>query len=164
MKKLLYALLLISSISFLTSCASIVGGSKYWAHVKVPDHPNAKITYKGTYEGAGDVRFKVKRSEANKFSVTINEEGCIEQTFNYSQRSIRGWALAGTIITWTGLIGGIPIPWGVGVDLASGALWRPSIKEKGISKEDRNNYNYNIDYTGCKKQIEVSTIDSNKSN
>jgi len=151
MKKLFYSLLLFAAFSLITSCATIIGGAKYNAHVKVPDHPSAKITYNGTYQGEGNATFKIKRREANKFSVSVKEESCDEQTFNFTQRSFRGWAFFGTLVGWTGLYSGILLPWGVAVDLATGALWKPNITEKGVTKFDMKNYNYILEYKGCKK-------------
>jgi len=39
----------------------------------------------------------------------------------------KGGTFVGTILGWTGLVNGIPIPWGLGVDLATGALWKPNV-------------------------------------
>ena len=154
-------LMLLAFFSMLTSCATIIGGSKYYAKVQVPDHPNAKIEYKGDYQGTGEATFKVKRKEANNFSVTIKEDGCETQIKNFKQRKFRGWAFAGTVLGWTGLINGIPLPWGVVVDGATGAWWKPDINEKGVTKQDFNNYIYQIDYTGCptnqNNQINIAT-------
>lgn len=151
MKSVFYSIVLFLSISLLTGCATIIGGSRYYAHVKVPDHPTAKISYKGEYQGAGDATFMVKRSEANKLSITVQEAGSEEQTFNFTQRKFRGWSFVGTIVTWTGIYSGFPLPWGVVVDLSTGALWKPSLDEKGISKMNYRNYNYILDYKGSTK-------------
>lgn len=141
---------LASGAILFSSCATIIGGSNYYAHVTVADHPNAAITYKGEVRGQGYAAFKVPRREANIFSVIVKEQGCDEQDFDFKERTFRGWALFGTIITWTGVIDGIPLPWGVVVDAASGAFWKPDINEKGVTKTDYKHYNYHIDYTGCK--------------
>jgi len=133
----------------LASCATIVGGSRYNASIHVPDHPKAKISYEGVYLGMGQSFFKIKRSKANSFSVQVEEEGCEPQKFNFTQRSFRGWAFAGTIVTWTGYSSGILIPWGVGLDLITGALWKPDVQEKGVLKIDYKNYFYVLDYKGC---------------
>lgn len=154
MKKLFYFFMIMATFSILSSCATIVGGSKYWAKVQVPDHPNAKIEYKEIYQGTGEASFKVKRKEANTFSVTISEEGCETQTKSFTRRTFRGWSLAGTIVTWTVSINYIPLPFGVIVDGATGAWWKPNINEKGITKQDFNHYIYSIDYTGCKEKNE----------
>jgi hypothetical protein len=150
MNRFLHFILVISSCILLSSCATIIGGSKYYAHVKLPDHPLAKISYKGEFQGTGQAMIKVKRSEADKLSIVVKEEGLNEQTFNFTSRSFRGWAFVGTIVGWTGLIGGIPLPWGVAVDLSTGALYKPNTKEKGVSKMDYKNYNYVLDYKGSK--------------
>lgn len=154
------AIVAITSI-FLSSCATIIGGSNYYAHVTVINHPNATIRYKGKIMGSGSAVFKAPRKEAHSFSVKIKEEYCEEQIITYSQRSFRGWALLGSIVFWTGLINGIPLPWGVAVDAASGALWKPSIYEKGVSKSDYKHFNYSIDYNGCTKNREINTLDNN---
>ena len=157
MKNLIYLLSLLALNGLLTSCASIIGGSKYFAHVKVEDRPNAKIEYKDVYQGTQNALLKIKRKEADNFAVTIKEAGCETQTIGFNQKKFRGWAFAGTVIGWTGLAGGIPIPWGMAVDLSTGALWKPDVNEKGVMKVDYKNYNYQIDYTGCEEEINVST-------
>ncbi len=154
MKNLFYFLILLVTTGILSSCATIIGGSKYYAKVQVPDHPKAKIEYHGNYQGTGEAVFKAKRIEADYFSVTIKEKGCEKQTKNFTQRSFRIWAFAGTVLGWTGLINGIPLPWGIAVDVATGALWKPDINEKGVTKLDFNHYIYRIDYTGCKDKKE----------
>jgi hypothetical protein len=47
------------------------------------------------------------------------------------------------------LINGIPLPWGIVVDFATGALWKPNVGEKGVTKVDFKNYNYEVKYAGC---------------
>lgn len=146
--KTLPSLSLIAAYFILQGCATIAGGSKYFAHVTVKDHPNATIEYKGIEQGTGSATFKVPRAKANKFSVTVKEDGYEEQTFSFKKHAFRGWAFAGTFITWTGLIGNVPIPWGVAVDFATGALWKPSKKEKGVQQIDYKNFKYVLDYEG----------------
>ena len=156
MKNLFYFLMLLATASILSSCATIVGGSKYYAKVQVPDHPNAKIEYKGNYQGTGEATFKAKRRESNEFSVIIKEEGCETQTKNFTQRQFRGWAFAGTVVGWTGVISTAPyvLPWGIALDGITGAWWKPDINETGVTKQDFNHYIYRIDYTGCKDKKE----------
>ncbi len=146
MKTTISILMLLTALVFFQSCATIVGGSKYNAHVIVRDHPQATITYKGEFKGTGIAFIPAKRKEANKFSVTVKEEGCNEQTVNFTTRSFRGGAFVGTVIGWTALVSGIPLPWGAVVDLSSGALWKPNVKEPGIVKTNTKNYTYFIDY------------------
>lgn len=81
---------------------------------------------------------------------------CETQEFHFRERTFRGGAFLGTVVLWTGLYINedesvyIPLPWGTVVDIATGALWKPDITEEGIYKIDFNNYNYLINYTGCK--------------
>ncbi len=148
LKKILI-FLFIGSAFFFSNCATIVGGSKYYAHVLVNGSPNAEIIYQGQSMGSGGATFRVNRNQANKFSLIIKERGCEEQKFDYHSRIFRGWALVGTLVTWTGTSGGVPLPWGLGVDLATGAFWKPDIMEKGVSKYSYKNFGYLINYTGC---------------
>jgi hypothetical protein len=137
-------------ILFSSSCATIVGGSRYNAHIRVPKHPQAAIIVNGKLCGTGFANVKIKRSKANKLSITVKDLGCDSLTVNYVSRTFRGGALVGTIFGWTGLYNGIPLPWGAIVDLSTGALWKPSVKEEGISKLSYKDYFYLINYEGCK--------------
>jgi hypothetical protein len=132
-----------------TSCATIFGGSKYYAHITVEDHPNATITYNGSLRGKGHATIKLKRQDANKLSFVIKDQGCEPQTVDYVGRNFRTWAFIGSAVGFTGFVGGVPVPWGVAVDLATGAVWKPNVKETGITKQDSKNYNYSIQYKGC---------------
>jgi len=147
-KKAFLYLIAIAPI-LLTSCATIIGGSKYNAHIVVADRPNAKIVYQGEVRGTGNATIKVKRNEANKFSFIVKEDGCNEQKYDYTSRTFRGWAFVGTIVGWTGVLNGIPLPWGVVTDLATGAVWKPNSMEKGVSQEDYKNFKYLVNYTNC---------------
>ncbi|RXQ90393.1 SHOCT domain-containing protein [Ancylomarina salipaludis] len=140
--------LFISSI-LLSSCGVIIGGSKYYAHVTVENHPKAVISYDGKTKGVGEADFLAPRSYADSFSISVKEPGCDEQIFDFTKKSFRGWALAGTLVTWTGTISGIPVPWGLIVDTASGSLWKPNVLEDGVSKIDYKNFHYSLNYTGC---------------
>ncbi len=140
------------SFVMLPSCATIIGGSNYYAHITVNNYPNADINYKGNNMGKGYAAFKAPRIEANTFSVSIKEDNCDEQVVSFTQRSFRGWAFVGTVVGWTGVINGIPLPWGIVVDGLAGAWWKPDITEKGVTKTDYKHYNYVIDYSGCKEQ------------
>lgn len=136
---------------FFTSCATIIGGSKYNAHIVVADNSNAKIVYKGAVIGTGNASVKVKRNEANKFEFLLKQDGCEEQNYKFNSRTFRGWAFFGTIIGWTGIYSGIPLPWGVAVDLATGAVWKPNINEKDVMKQDYKNFKYLVNYSKCNK-------------
>lgn len=123
----------------------------YYAKVRVPNYPDAEIYYKGYDEGKGEVSFKVPRRDADKFTVVIQKKGCLTETRHFVLRQFRGWSFLGTLVTFTGITksSGIPLPFGVAVDGATGAWWKPDINEKGVSKEDYKHYMYRVDYTGC---------------
>jgi hypothetical protein len=152
MKIVLQYIVIFVIASAMSSCATIIGGSKYWAKVEVPGHPEAQIRYNGEVIGTGDALIKVKRKDADKFSITIKEDGCEAETRNFNQKSIRDLAVVGTLVTWTGLrINGLwlPVPYGLIVDGVTGAVWKPDIKEQGVTKIDFKNFNYRVDYSGC---------------
>jgi hypothetical protein len=143
----------------LSNCATIVGGSRYIAHVVVADRPNAKIVINGEQKGNGSATFPVMRKTADKLVITVKEEGCPEETFRYTSKIFRGWAFFGSIVGWTGVYSStdgtwIPLPFGVIVDLATGAVWKPDVTEKGVTKEDYKNFRYTINYTGCPTKSE----------
>ena len=135
--------------AFLSSCATIVGGSKYNAVVIVRNHSDAKITYNGVYRGSGTALLMINRNHANAVSFTVKSEGCDERKYDFNSHVFRGWALLGTLVTWTGAAAGIPLPWGLATDTATGAFWKPNVMEKGVSKENYKNYTYVLDYEGC---------------
>jgi len=146
MKNLIYSILTLATISILSGCATIIGGGKYFAHVKVPDHPNAKIIYKGAEMGQGDAVFKVKRSEAKRLTLTVKEKGFESKDFDFKKNTIRGWSVVGSILVWNTMVGGIPIFYGFIIDLANGAFVKPNIHEKGVSKINYKNFAYTLDY------------------
>lgn len=149
-KNSIYLLLLSISLIFLQSCASIFGGDSYYALVEVKGHPNATIGYNGITKGSGTAIFKVKRKDANKLLLDIKQDNCPDYTAKFESRVLRGWAMVGSIITWTSVTStGIPIPWGLGVDIASGAIWKPDTEEHGVSKSDHKHFNYLVEYEGC---------------
>lgn len=142
-------LLLVLAPWLLANCGTIVGGSRYNARIVVTDRPTAKIVYRGEVKGVGSAAVKVKRNEANRFSFTVQEEGCEAQKFDYVSRKFRGGALVGTLVAWTGFVEGVPLPWGLVIDLATGALWKPDTMEKGVFKEDYKNFLYQVSYSNC---------------
>lgn len=152
MKRLVYFLGLLAICSLTTSCATIIGGSKYWANVQVTNHPNATIDYQGVSRGTGEASFKVRRAEANQFSVIIREDGYEPETKSFHKRTFRGWSFAGTVIGWTGMVYAFPLPWGVAVDGMTGAWWKPSVKEEGVQKQDYRHYTYQVNFSGTKTE------------
>ena len=143
-------LLVVASAAFaftFSSCATIIGGAKYNAKIQVPNHPTATITVNGDYAGQGEANILVKRQDADKLTVTVKEENCEPETTRFNSKSFRGWAFAGTVLGWTGLIEpGIPLPWGVVVDGCTGAWWKPDETEPGVRKIDYDHFLYIINY------------------
>lgn len=143
-------LLVVASAAFaftFSSCATIIGGAKYNAKIQVPNHPTATITVNGDYAGQGEANILVKRKDADKLTVTVKEENCEPETTRFNSKSFRGWAFAGTVLGWTGLIEpGIPLPWGVVVDGCTGAWWKPDETERGVRKIDYDHFLYIINY------------------
>jgi hypothetical protein len=150
LKSQIQAIFILATVPIvLSSCGTIIGGSNYYARVTVENHPKASISYDGSIKGSGYASFKVPRSDANSFTFTIKEENCEAQNFSFTKRRFRPWAFVGTVCLWTGAYNGILIPYGLAIDLATGALWKPDVTERGVTKTDYKNYNYTIDYTGC---------------
>ncbi len=149
-----YSIVLIFISLVLESCATICGGSKYHAQVVVAKHPNAEIYYQGQPRGHGTAFISEKRKLANKFSVSIKQKGCEEQSFYFRSKRFRTWAFIGTVATWG--------YYGIGLDFITGALWKPNAKDPGITQLDTKNFLYTINYTGCssstieKEEEEVS--------
>jgi len=137
-----------------------MGGSNYYAHVTVDEHPNAVITFEGEKQGSGTANFSAPRRNADSFSITVREPGCREQVFDFTERSFRGWSLAGSLAGGTLLISSIPLPLGLITDGQTGSLWKPDITEAGVSKIDDKNYHYNVNYTGCKDKPLTTTKNS----
>lgn len=146
----LFLFVILVNLFLLTSCATIIGGSKYKANIEVIGRPNAKIIYNNQVQGTGTASIKIYRRNADKFTFTVREEGCTDQTFNFTSRKFRGWAFAGSIIGWTSITRtGTPLPWGAILDLATGAIWKPDVKEYGVSKQNYKNFKYTVNYNVC---------------
>ena len=146
MKKTLFKLFLCATFGLLfSSCATIAGGAKYNARVKVPDHPNAKITINGQYRGNGEVSMLIKRKEANMLNVTVQDGDDEPQTTMFTGRKFRGGTLAcDLLLLWW--VPPIPLITPVVVDAAAGSWWKPDEKEPGVTKIDNDNYLYTITY------------------
>lgn len=137
----------------MSSCGTIVGGSKYKAHIRVVNDPKARISVDGRTVGVGEAVIRFPRKRANEFVVSVSSEDCETQVFPYKTRSFRGWALAGTILFWTGSSeGGVPLPFGLALDALTGSLWKPNVAENGVSKINYDNYKYSITYQGCENK------------
>lgn len=162
MKQFSLLILIISTLAgMLAGCATIIGGGKYYAHITVSNDPQTKIYYKDKLKGEGYAAFKAPRAESNAFKIILEKEGCLSQEHIFTQKRFRGWALVGTLTLWTVSIDGFPLPWGYALDYATGALWKPDIRESGITKTDYKHYNYRVEYTGCEIKANSDTLNIN---
>lgn len=144
MKKSIFIIPIILSCYFLSSCATIFGGSQYYAQVVIKDRPNAKIYKNGVYIGTGKGYAMIKRNVANQVHFSIEEEGYQKEFRSFNNKIFRGWSLAGSLATI------IPL-WPVAaiatiVDASTGAWWKPDINERGVIKTDFRHYNYVLEY------------------
>jgi hypothetical protein len=155
----LYLYTILISI-LLSGCATIIGGSKYNAIIRVEDRPKAQIIYRGRRIGTGSAIVKVKRKEANRFAFSVKEEGCKAQNYAFTSRTFRGWAFVGSLLGWTFITteGGIPLPIGVVVDLVTGAVWKPNTSENGVSKDNYKNFIYVVQYTPCPEANPIDVV------
>lgn len=131
----------------LSSCGTLIGGSRYYAHVEVKGRPEAQIYYRGVPVGKGAALLKLKRAHANRLSLLVKQDGCEDQVFTFQSRTFRGvplvvdllWALPYVVVSGVFLI----------VDLGTGSYWKPNSSERGIEKMNYKNYHYTLDYHGC---------------
>lgn len=154
MKNLVIGIL---SIFLLNSCATVFGGSKYNAKVKVLNHSDAYIYYKKAKLGTGFATKKIYRSDADKISFTVVKDGCKPEMFSFHKKVFRGGAFAGSLISslitrltltdGNGAITSYPFPIQIIIDLANyPSMFKPDQREKGINKININNYQYSLDY------------------
>lgn len=125
---------------FFSSCGVMFGGSKYQATIIAKDHPNAEIFVNGKNMGKGQVVTLLPRNQT--LNVELKQEGCESKAESFP-RAFRTGNFILSIISW-GLIG-------LGVDLGTGASYKPDHKHNpAIKKESDKNYTFNIDYPACK--------------
>lgn len=150
MRKLVFASIVILAM-LLSSCATTVGGRKYYAKVVVNKHPDALILHKDTLAGIGTAVLKLKRARADEVVFCVSKEGCKTQEFSFDKRRYRFGASVGSLVFWSSISYSpfIIIPLGLGVDHLTGAVWKPDDKNKQIEKVDFDLYTYKLNYTGC---------------
>lgn len=90
---------------------------------------------------------------------------CEPETTRFTSKSFRGWEFVGTVLGWTGIVPGtyILLPWGIAVDACTGALWKPNVNEKGVSKIDYDTFLYTINYKAV-PQKNIGTIPDKQDN
>ena len=139
MKRFIFVSFVAMAVVCFNSCATLTGTQDYTARVIVENSPNAAIIVDNTIKGYGETEFAWKRANANKLSITVEEEGYKSETISYNRNSFRTFPFLGNII-----LGGIP---GIIVDLVTGAVYEPDITEKNITKIDTKTFLYKIYYS-----------------
>lgn len=140
-KRITIVAISLSMLMTLNSCGVMFGGSKYEGTIIAKDHPNAEITINGEKKGNGSVTGLYLRNKP--LVVEVKEEGCDSKTQTFD-KTFRVGNFILTAISW-GLIG-------IGVDLGTGASYKPDhVNNKSVEKVSDKKYNFNIDYSGCKK-------------
>ena len=146
----------IACVMLLNGCAFIIGGASYDAQVKVVgSNKTVKIYREDTYIGNNTAIIDIKRREANSLLFKIEAEGCEPKEYAFTSRRFRTGAFICSILFFTSELDAnnpntfFPLPLGAGVDLISGAVWKPNVNEPNIYKKNLNNYIYSLDYSGC---------------
>jgi len=143
MKKsvLLIAIISISFLVLFSSCGVMFGGSRYQAHIKVKDHPNADIYANGEKIGTGEASALFKRNRP--LNIEVKQDKCEPKTKSFDNTFRTGNFIL-SVVTW-GLIG-------IGVDLGTGAAYKPDHRHNpNIEKVSDKNYDFNVDYSECSK-------------
>ncbi|MEQ8909509.1 MAG: SHOCT domain-containing protein [Vicingaceae bacterium] len=130
----------------LSSCATVFGGRKYNAMVKVEDNSQAEIYYNGQKIGTGSGSVQVPRSQANKLVFKLKQDGCPDQDIRFHSRQTRGWALAGSIVSDILLF---PFVINNVVDIATGAYFKPYDGNPSIIQLSDDIFSYQLEYTSC---------------
>lgn len=151
MKKSMFYLLILPIL--FSSCATIIGGSKYTAFVNVDGAPRAQVSYNGEIIGNdGTAVVKIPRKTANRITFKVSQDGCDTQKFEFTKRKVRPWTILGSIALapsyssnpdGSGLFI-IPI-WNV-LDIATGSIYKPDQSDPKIVKGDYKTFYYNLPY------------------
>ncbi|MGB0166133.1 MAG: hypothetical protein ACPF8V_04695 [Luteibaculum sp.] len=145
----LKSVLVIFLAALLSSCATLVGGSRYNAFVQVSNVKDVTVTFPTGRQVKSGMGTTWKRKDANSFSFLVSKEGCEVQEYKYITREFKSGALVGTLVLF-----GLP---GLIVDAAFASWWEPNEMEKGIVKADYKNFVYQVDYTGCETEPKGGT-------
>jgi hypothetical protein len=141
MKLLLLVFSLIVIWIFSTGCATITGGSSYYASIIVNAKPDAEIEYQGRVIGKGKAMVKVRRASADRVSFSIREEGCEPFPVSFNSKDFRTGALIADLFTF-GLLG-------VLIDGITGALYMPDTDDFRIQKMGTRSFLYQINVPDC---------------
>ena len=139
MKKISIVALLLSMTVLLNSCGVMFGGSKYQGTIIAKDHPNAEIYVNGKKLGNGQATALFPRNE--QLNVELKEPGCETKTQTFG-KSFRTGNFILSVFAW-GLIG-------LGVDLGTGAAYKPDRKNPAIKQENTKDFTFTVDGPVCK--------------
>ena len=130
------SLIALAMVITMSSCATMFGGSKYRAHVKVPNHKDVTLTVDGREMGAkGEATKLVKRNKS--LTIEIEKEGCKDFQRTYDNKVRVGTEVLSFVSWWfTGLI----------LDFATGSAYKPDCDDPDVSKESIKDFHYVIDY------------------
>ena len=138
-KRISILALLLSMTVLLNSCGVMFGGSKYQGTIIAKDHPNAEIYVNGKKLGNGQATALFPRNE--QLNVELKEPGCETKTQTFG-KSFRTGNFILSVFAW-GLIG-------LGVDLGTGASYKPDRKNPAIKQENTKDFTFTVDGPVCK--------------
>ena len=109
----------------MSSCATMFGGSKYYATFEVEGHQNAEVKVSGYGKVSQGEKVKLRRHGAK--TVSISEQGCEKMTKTY-----------GNTFNATSVVN---LPFnlliGAGIDAATGAMFTPQTGEDVYKKKNK---------------------------
>lgn len=112
-------------IFLMTSCATLIGGKTYTAHVVALDQDDVMLRVNDRLQGKGSVIFEHKRKQP--LTVIIDKPDCqpYEEKFRIDTR---GFLVGCDVISIVGLV----------IDFGTGAIYRPEYRQD--VRVDRINY------------------------
>ena len=126
MKNLMTNTFMMISVSvIMSSCATMFGGSKYYATFEVEGHQNAEVKVSGYGKVAQGEQVKLRRHGAK--TVSVNEAGCEKMTKTYANTFN---ATSVVNLPFNFLIG-------AGIDAATGAMFKPQTGEEVYKKKNK---------------------------
>ena len=128
MKKIISLTIIVAMLLSLSSCATILGGSKKGVRV-TGNPPNAKVYYNGNYVGEAPINVKVpKNAQQGNSKITIKADNYKSQDVNLTRK----WSLGYSALDI--LFGFVPFI----IDAATGNIYQPK----------PNKINYNLEPVG----------------
>lgn len=130
MKKIILPSILILSLS---SCATMFGGSKYIAQIQ-PSDPSSEVFIGGESFGTGNVEVLRKRNKPLEVELRSPDGKTSRKIFENEVRigtgilSFLSWGFAGPLL-----------------DLGTGAIYRPDIEPKSVSRLSTKKYLFEVE-------------------